>query len=309
MFLYFSFFCFFLGNLSAVTIDIVTDFWNDLYPAKLEDKSDKECQFRIINTTVEDYEANYFSSNVKYVIFFGQLKPNIIKKMPKEKLILFTWEPEGFGLNYYNLFYRIYTTNDNLIDNDRFFKFCYPYLKSFPKKVLPFNKKKLSAIVARDWIHERVKLLKFFNDHLDYEFDAFGSRFISGYKKLYRGRIPGSHSGNPKIKTLQNYRFSFCLENSNVPGYITEKIFASFAAGCVPIYLGPSNIDDYIPKDCYIDYRAFSNLSELYGYINNISELEYQTYLDNISKYCNSEQSKCFSTESFEKIFIELKNS
>jgi hypothetical protein len=39
-----------------------------------------------------------------------------------------------------------------------------------------------------------------------------------------------------KKNTLEKYKFSICYENArDIPGYITEKIFDCFFAGCVPI--------------------------------------------------------------------------
>ena len=47
----------------------------------------------------------------------------------------------------------------------------------------------------------------------------------------------------------------------DVLGYITEKIFDSFAAWCVPVYWGASNVTDYIPEGCFIDRRKFRKRS------------------------------------------------
>jgi len=41
-----------------------------------------------------------------------------------------------------------------------------------------------------------------------------------------------------KIKTLNEFRYSLCFENSYTPGYVTEKIFDAFAGGTIPIYWG-----------------------------------------------------------------------
>ena len=43
---------------------------------------------------------------------------------------------------------------------------------------------------------------------------------------------------NNKIQYLSRFRFSICPENSNAPGYVTEKLFEAFLAGAVPIYWG-----------------------------------------------------------------------
>ncbi len=46
---------------------------------------------------------------------------------------------------------------------------------------------------------------------------------------------------NNKTEYLKNYRFNICPENSNMDGYVTEKLFDSIVAGCVPIYTGSEN--------------------------------------------------------------------
>lgn len=71
-----------------------------------------------------------------------------------------------------------------------------------------------------------------------------------------------------KAITLAKYKFCICYENMrDVKGYITEKIFDCFMAGCVPIYWGASNITDYIPADCFIDRRTFTSMEELYVFM------------------------------------------
>ena len=95
-----------------------------------------------------------------------------------------------------------------------------------------------------------------------------------------------------KKETMEKYKFSICYENArDIPGYITEKIFDSFFAGCVPIYWGANNILDYVPKECFVDFRDFNNYEELYKFIKNMNDIEYLKYLTNIEQYLNSEQS------------------
>src|SRR3972149_3997208 len=54
-----------------------------------------------------------------------------LARLPKEKLILFAWEPPTvqkrlYRDKTYKLFSKIYTWNDDLVDNVKFFKFYYP---------------------------------------------------------------------------------------------------------------------------------------------------------------------------------------
>ncbi len=43
-----------------------------------------------------------------------------------------------------------------------------------------------------------------------------------------------------KRKTIARYMFYLAFENTNEPGYVTEKVFDALLAGIVPIYLGAS---------------------------------------------------------------------
>ncbi|MGH7808184.1 MAG: glycosyltransferase family 10 domain-containing protein [Thermodesulfobacteriota bacterium] len=59
-----------------------------------------------------------------------------------------------------------------------------------------------------------------------------------------------------KLKTLGLYNFVLAFENTDYPGYITEKIIHAFMAGAVPLYWGGGiYLKESIPSNCYIDCR------------------------------------------------------
>ncbi len=96
------------------------------------------------------------------------------------------------------------------------------------------------------------------------------------FKKLNRIKkvdSAGRHFNNwgepikDKLEFLKNYRFNLAFENSQSPGYITEKLIEPLLLGCIPIYWGaPDIIRDFNP-DCMINISDFSNLDEAFGYI------------------------------------------
>ncbi|WP_394958760.1 glycosyltransferase family 10 domain-containing protein [uncultured Helicobacter sp.] len=45
-----------------------------------------------------------------------------------------------------------------------------------------------------------------------------------------------------KRKWLENYKFNICFENGSYPGYLTEKLFDAYIAGCIPIYWGDTSL-------------------------------------------------------------------
>ncbi len=72
--------------------------------------------------------------------------------------------------------------------------------------------------------------------------DSAGRLFNNVGSELF-GDIAGGGGGElKKLAFLENYRFCIAYENNRADGYITEKILAAKAAGCVPIYWGAENI-------------------------------------------------------------------
>ena len=92
----------------------------------------------------------------------------------------------------------------------------------------------------------------------------------------------------------------------NVPGYVTEKIFDCFWAGCVPVYWGASNITNSIPKECFISRADFASDRALYEFMKNMDKTQYLCYLDNIQKFLASEQAQLYSKEFFINTVITL---
>lgn len=105
----------------------------------------------------------------------------------------------------------------------------------------------------------------------------------SALMSIYRG------SCDSKYSTLGKYNFCLCFENMAMNGYITEKIFDCFYAGTIPIYLGAADIDKYIPKSTYIDFRDFNNVSELLLYIHSLSAKKIDDIRENGKIYIQSE--------------------
>ncbi len=88
---------------------------------------------------------------------------------------------------------------------------------------------------------------------------------------------------NNKYKFIKQYKFNICLENSNAPGYVTEKIFQSVEAGCIPIYWGADNK----PEESILNQNAIvfwnqngdnNSALELIQKINSDSKL-YQQFI------------------------------
>lgn len=229
---------------------------------------------------------------------------------------------------------KIFTWNDELVDGIRFIKFNFPNpIRVHPEDgfenrnrfcCLIAGNKTLSTNDERNLYPERVKAIRWFEQHAPQEFDLFGVdwnmpvlhrgllgkverrifRVLDGLLKLrpfpsYRGRI------EHKREVLARTRFSICYENvRDMPGYITEKIFDCFFSGCVPVYWGANNITEHIPPDCFIDRRKFRDTGEVYAFLKAMPEQEFRGYQQRIAAYLRSDAAYPFSSEFFAETIV-----
>lgn len=236
-------------------------------------------------------------------IFLNRKKNILIHTEPP------TVNPFSFMKILHTFFIKIYTWNDELVDNKKYFKVLLPKsnrgLKTKPKKFkdkkflvfintnkLPFFPFKLFKPFGKELYSERIKSIEFFERTIPEDFYLYGkgwnkrkkynlSEIIFGYKKYttYKGEV------DDKIKLLSGFKYSLCFENiAEVKGYISEKIIDSFKARCVPIYWGASNIEKYIPKSCFIDFRDFLDYQKLLAYLATIDKSKYNSYIENIER-------------------------
>jgi len=242
--------------------------------------------------------------------------------IPRERLNLIIFEcpvikPENWQIKNHQLYGRVFTWNDSLVDNKKYFHYFWPQNTEAITRRIPFEKKKLLTLInayKTNYLHNelyslRIKIIRYLEKYHNNEFDLYGygwnkrlelknaysalkyrplslitfiTDFINSFTKLttYRGTV------KDKIATLSKYKFALCFENmGNIDGYITEKIFDCFKAECIPIYLGASNISDYIPESIFINFRKFDNFTKLYNYLTKIDKNEYDEIYQKTKKF------------------------
>lgn len=250
--------------------------------------------------------------------------------------------PDNYDLNKHKFFEKVFTWHDDFVDGCKYIKLNYAQDLSQPINKNLQRKNKMCALIAGNkkakydlesrfselgLYAEREKAIRWFEKNSPDDFDLFGIgwdkftfegpkivRYLNrlpllprlvkilsgGSYKSYRGRV------HNKKAVLETYKFSICYENAkNIPGYITEKIFDSFIGGCVPVYFGANNVENYIPSNCYINWREFSGYSELHNYMKYMDDQKYMDYLVNIQNYLNSDAVRPFTSEGFVKTIID----
>jgi hypothetical protein len=104
---------------------------------------------------------------------------------------------------------------------------------------------------------------------------------ISAYNSLLIGPL----FNNPvqdKFAFLNQARYEFITENVVNDYYVSEKIYQSLLAGCVPIYYGCTLIQDHVPEHLFIRMRDVIELPDIINYCND--ENNYQKHLDVIKR-------------------------
>lgn len=286
-----------------------------------------------------DLSTQDINSTVDSVIVIYNEMPKILpskNEIKKSYLMLFESElirPDNWDLNKHKYFNKIFTWNDDIIDNKKYFKFN--FAQEIPKTINKelSKKEKLCTLIAGnkkvnhplELYSKRIKAIRWFGKNYPKDFDFYGmgwdeytpaNKYIRyGFRKLKLSKLfqllkPNFPSYKGKVdskkEVLEKYKFAICYENArDIDGYITEKIFDCFFAGCVPIYWGANNIIEHIPKECFIDKREFDSYEKLYEFITNITHEEYLKYLDAIENYLNSSKADEFRAEYFANTIVE----
>lgn len=281
--------------------------------------------------SVKDADKIFFFDHNNFSLSNNDLRPYLKiclkNNISKEKLNLVIIEcpiikPSNWIKKNHNYYEKIFTWNDALIDNKKYFHYLWlQNTKFYLNKEVPFNNKKFITLInARKTNYSSNELyslrnyaIQFFEKNYPNDFDLYGVgwnkplslKFIFSALKGNFIKIPIfikdyldsfiSHSSyrgeiEDKITILSQYKYCLCFENmKNIDGYITEKIFDCFKAKTIPIYFGAQNILKYIPKQSFIDYRDFNNFGKLSNYLSNISEKNYQNKIDSINLFLKSD--------------------
>jgi len=224
-----------------------------------------------------------------------------------KKLYMHIWEPycvepTSYYTNNHGLYHAIFIMDDRFVgQNNKYIKLNCPHPCVYMiNDIIPFEEKKFCTLISgnkhssyhHELYSERERAIRFFERYPHF-FEFYGRGWSAGRYKNYKGEVYA------KVETLKKYKYCICYENSSdEPGYITEKIFDCFHAGCVPVYYGAPNVTKYIPENSFIDFRSFDrNYEKLFEYLKSITEDKYNEYLNNIRQYLKTVPAQRFSIE------------
>ena len=74
-----------------------------------------------------------------------------------------------------------------------------------------------------------------------------------------------------KLRWMSNYMFYLAFENTVQDDYITEKLWYTYMAGAIPVYLGARNIADHAPPHSYIAVADFGSTADLVAHLQGVA--------------------------------------
>lgn len=119
---------------------------------------------------------------------------------------------------------------------------------------------------------------------------------LSKYKQVDSGGRAYNNLGylvDDKLKFLNQYKFTIAFENSEFPGYTTEKLVHPKLVNSIPIYWGNPYVDRDWNTKSFINAYEFNNMFELIEFIkevDNDDDLYYKILSE--SHFNNSQKSK-----------------
>lgn len=272
-----------------------TKLQDKLFSINTEDKccENRENVFRLIyevwnNEEYECHTIDYYKdlSEVDVAVFYAFDEEYILKCHKHSCLKVYVMlEPETVvpvnGIKFQHRLQECFDyilTYNELFKGDRFIRSMMPYsfcnicLERIEKKgitLVTSNKRSRESASAYD---KRAGLINYLNEQ-EPEFKLYGSGWDDRLR-AYKGKCLD------KLLVASESKYLICMENTiSIPGYITEKIFDAFAAGCVPIYFGTESIKKYINPRAYICMTDFETYDKLLNHIRSISTSDYEEML------------------------------
>jgi alpha(1,3/1,4) fucosyltransferase len=125
-------------------------------------------------------------------------------------------------------------------------------------------------------ISYRSQLGKACANYEGYSFDIFGEgwELLSETRHVCRGIPEGS-----TLSYVGKYRYYFALENHRSDcGLVSERVWDALWGDSVPVYLGHTGIDKFIPSECYVDARQFKDAKQMLDWLHSTPEMTWAKY-------------------------------
>jgi hypothetical protein len=203
------------------------------------------------------------------------------------KKVLFVMEPDTPGM--YGKYNVVVSTHTNYPDmsNVIYYPFFFFYLHSHKyldyilnRRIYfnPENKKKFCIFInsnTRAW--QRIDFAKRLMEYK--QVDCYAGPLQN------QPKFEARYWTHDFLNLIRQYKFMICFENSDVDGYITEKLANAYLGDTVPIYWGNSNATKFINKKAIVNLEVYNeeNINRCLQEIISLDKDD-SLYLDKIRK-------------------------
>jgi len=160
----------------------------------------------------------------------------------------------------------------------------------------------------KDLYKERLEAICYFSDHPGFKLFGKGWDQPSGLSKRYFRAVQrlDAKPVDDKLLVMSNFKFALCFENCVFPGYVTEKIFDCFFAGCIPVYYGAPDITDFVPPETFINFCQFQDISDMNKYLFSLSDVDAFKYLESARNFLSGVEFNKFHQDTFAQQLLEI---
>jgi len=229
--------------------------------------------------------------------YSGRVQNNpIFRLLDKYYEVILTENPDfliydsnGFEYLKYNCI-RIFYTGENVRPNfsqcDYAFSFDYPINeRNFRLPLYRFYPEYQQILGRREpnkILFENRKFCCFLTSKPDAKERISFYHLLSNYKEIDSGGAVLNNVGykvKDKMSWMQNYKFSIAFENSEYPGYTTEKLLHALVSNTIPIYWGNPEVGKDFNTKAFInchDYKSFDEVVDVIRMIDQNDSLYHE---------------------------------
>jgi hypothetical protein len=123
---------------------------------------------------------------------------------------------------------------------------------------------------------------------------------LAAINSVFRGPCGNKH------ELLSRYKFTIAFENTEYPGYVTEKVIDAMVAASVPVYLGAPDIADQLPAEAFIDARGFNSPEAIAAHLEQIPESKAEAMIAAGQRFLRSPAGQRHTYEGFAEWIVAL---
>lgn len=228
--------------------------------------------FFIYNILTEYYDVEIDEKNPEF-LFYSCFGLDFLKY---EKAIRIFWTGENLHPNFNLCDYSISFHKDSIGGRNYYLPFAYVHLIEREERVPDMtgkeaDRKFCSFLYSNECAGEGARLRKeFCLELMKYKHVDCAGKVLHNYDGVSDRLFSDEHEA--KIAHLSQYKFNIAFENSNMMGYITEKLTDAYLSNTVPIYWGAEADIGPFPKNSIICANDFENMQDLVSHIKYVDQ-------------------------------------